>query len=97
MEASGSLPAGIVSTYPASGSSLPADGEIVIEFAAPILFDYMRGKLRIVHEPDGAVVAEIDFKAGDPGEWTKSLKIDVEAFGLKPGETYSVVAATSSY
>jgi len=87
-----SFPTGIVSTYPAPGSSVASDGELVIEFAAPILFDYTRGKLRIVHEPDGAVVAELDFKSGEPGDRTKSLKIDIDQFDLKVGETYSVVA-----
>jgi hypothetical protein len=37
-------------------------------------------------------VAELDFKSGDPGDRTKSLKIDIDQFDLKVGDTYSIVA-----
>jgi parallel beta-helix repeat protein len=68
------------------------DGHIALKLVTKAYGDYTGGRLRIVEEPSGKVVGEIDFKKGDAYDGKQVVDIDLGQFALKAGTTYSVVA-----
>jgi hypothetical protein len=67
------------------------DGHIALKLVTKAYGDYTGGRLRIVEEPSGKVVGEIDFKKGDAYDGKQVVDIDLGQFNLKAGTTYSVV------